>query len=151
MITKTKNQIKKMGNDIEEILNDFEGGITEKEETIINIIDYILERVEVAVSNYRRDFENFDKVMEREIEKNCLPVEAQVGKNLAEENKEGLTEWRTILLNEKHHSLLKHILEIGIKDGWLANEETKKLLRIITTAEKMDYYVGRKLTKAKLD
>lgn len=78
-------------------------------------------------------------------------VEAQVGKNLAEENKEGLTEWRTVLLNEKHHTLLKHILEMGIKDGWLGNEETKKLLRIITTAEKMDYYVGRKLTKAKLD
>ena len=82
---------------------------------------------------------------------NCNQVEAQVGKNLAEENKEGLTEWRTVLLNEKHHTLLKHILEMGIKDGWLGNEETKKLLRIITTAEKMDYYVGRKLTKAKLD
>ena len=51
----TKNQIQKMGNDIEGMLNDFEGGITEKEKTIIDILDYIVQRAEATVNNFKKE------------------------------------------------------------------------------------------------
>lgn len=77
-------------------------------------------------------------------------IEAEVGKNLAGEEETQLT-WRHITLNGKHHRLLIHIIESGLQRGTLGNEETKKLLRIIKTAEKLDYYVGKRLTRAKLE
>lgn len=49
------NQIQKIGRDIEGILNDFEGGITEKEETIINLATYILERANTAIKNFTNE------------------------------------------------------------------------------------------------
>ena len=52
---KTKNQIQKMGNDIEGMLNDFEGGITEKEKTIIDILDYLVQRAEATVNNFKKE------------------------------------------------------------------------------------------------
>lgn len=54
---KENNQIKKIARDIESILNDFEGGITEKEETIINLADYILQRAEMAVKNFAKELD----------------------------------------------------------------------------------------------
>lgn len=80
-----------------------------------------------------------------------LPVEAQVSKNLAGGNEETLTEWRHILLSEKRHKLLIHIIESGLKQGTLGNEETIKLLGTIKKAERHNYYIGRRLTKAKLE
>ena len=46
-----EEQVKKVCKDIEGFINDFEGGITEKEETIVGIANYVYDRVEQAFEN----------------------------------------------------------------------------------------------------
>ncbi len=43
-----KEQITQLSNDIEGYINDYSGGITNKEDTIDGLIDYVLERVKVS-------------------------------------------------------------------------------------------------------
>jgi len=47
----TDEQLKRLENDIAGFINDFENGITEKENTIRDICYYIIERCQVAVKN----------------------------------------------------------------------------------------------------
>lgn len=46
-------QIEKVQQDIEGMLNDFESGETEKEETIVLLRNYVYDRCECAVKNSR--------------------------------------------------------------------------------------------------
>lgn len=56
----SEQQIEKVQQDIEGMLNDFESGITEKDETIVLLRNYIYERSDQAVKNYKSN-KGFDR------------------------------------------------------------------------------------------
>ena len=68
-----EEQLNQLSNDLEGYLNDFEAGITDKEDTISGLVDYVLKRVEIS-NNFKLNeiVRKLKGKIKKEIEVHCM-------------------------------------------------------------------------------